>query len=95
VYNFPLVILEVRPVVTSCNELMLFTLSRFGGEGRCNYMFVHITLNQSVPVFYVPEDEAECLFDMCLFDYQSFKLYFSFRRRPNIEVHIQYVSPIL
>jgi hypothetical protein len=32
VYNFPLVVLEVRPVVTSCNELMLFTLSRFGGN---------------------------------------------------------------
>ena len=31
-YDFPLVILGVRPVVTSCNELMLFTLSRFGGK---------------------------------------------------------------
>jgi hypothetical protein len=32
VYNFPLLILGLRPVVTSCNELMLFTLSRFGGK---------------------------------------------------------------
>jgi hypothetical protein len=32
VYNFPLVILKVRPVVTSCNELLLFTLSRLGGK---------------------------------------------------------------
>lgn len=31
-YNFLLVILGVRSVVTSCNELMLFTLSRFGGK---------------------------------------------------------------
>jgi len=32
VYNFPLVILGLRPVVTSCNELMIFTLSHFGGK---------------------------------------------------------------
>jgi hypothetical protein len=32
VYTLPLVVLDVKPVVTSCNELMLFTLSRFGGK---------------------------------------------------------------
>jgi len=36
VYNFPLVILEVRPVVTSCGELIFFHARSFRGKGRCN-----------------------------------------------------------